>query len=196
MCREVDGRRQELEQRFRAVLIQLELLSNGSIAKMDGNSGGGSVRHYADHIPTLGRHDAPHLYYRDRWTRAQGDAEREQILEAAEKELDAARKSQADPSVAETREERDRRIVDEGDGWPARDVATHFRCGIRDVWAARRAAGRDEETGKSPNGAPTPVDARPERVRELADKGMSARRIAFALGLSYSTVLRDLGRKS
>jgi len=133
---------------MRVLLTQLELISNGSIARMDGNSGGGSARHYADVIPVLGRHDAPHLYWRERWARATDDTEREQILAAAEHELRQTRHSSADRTLAETREQRDRRIVAEGEGWSARDVATHFRCGIRDVWAARRAAGRDEENGK------------------------------------------------
>jgi hypothetical protein len=125
----------------------------------DRSSGG----HHTDIIPRLGRMDAPHLHWRRRRQGA-ADDEREEILRAAQDELDAIRSTSADPAKVESRPARDRRIVAEGEGWSERDVATRFRCGIRDVWAARRAAGRDEELGLAPSTAAarrTPTSAAP-----------------------------------
>lgn len=187
-----------LEARFRRVLLGLALLSNGSIARMDGNTGGGSVRYYgSDVIPTLGRGDAPHLYYGVRWTAAVDEDERHALVRQAEDELKAARISQADPTKVETRADIEERILARGEGWSAQDVSVWANCPVRWVYEARRGANRDEEWGRPVADATgLTADERRARVRELDGKGLPAKRIAFALSLPYSTVLRDLGRKA
>lgn len=95
------------------------------------------------------------------------------MLKLARDELDGIRRSRGDPSKDESREKRDRRIVQHGEGYTAQEVAIWGRCGIGDVRRARAA-----------------------RANKMAADGMPARSIAFALGLSYSSVLRMLGRKA
>jgi hypothetical protein len=167
-----------------AVLTKLELTSNGATASFDADSGGGSARHHSDTIPRLGRHDAPHLFYAVEYDRAR-----------TEDELRAITHSRADRAKEETKDQRDQRLVDEGEGFEAIEVARSFNCGVRDVHRAREAAGRDTEWGKAPvNGRELTAEQRVARAREMADRGMTAKQIAFALGRSYNTVRRDLGR--
>ena len=67
-------------------------------------------------------------------------------------------------SKDETREQRDQRIVTDGEGWEPRDVAVHFRCAVADATRARRDTGRDENTGK-------PIAPRNQRALQLHAKG-------------------------
>jgi hypothetical protein len=202
----------ELERRMRGVLLQLALTSNAAIASRDANSGGGSVRHYSDSMPHLGHGDAPQLHYASLWERACEDERRAELVDDwqpqhsradvvrwAENALEHIRHSSGgaiDPEEVETREERDRRIVEFGEDLPALEVARMARCGVRDVHAARRAAGRDEERGRQLNGAGTlTAGARQARVHELEREGLNAAQIARALSVPRITVLRDLGRR-
>jgi hypothetical protein len=190
---------------MRKVLLRLALLPNGSVARMDADRGGGSAQYYSDVIPTLGEprgaldlleeRAAAHIYYGTQWAAAIDDDERAQVLEQAEDFLDRAIKSRADRSKVETRADLDERILAEGEGWPDKDVAIAFRCSIRMVHEARRAAGRDDEFGR-PTAALNGLSAgqRRERVRELAGRNLNAKQISRALGIPYITVRRDLGR--
>lgn len=172
---------------------------------MDGNSGGGSARHYSDRIPTLGEprgpldlleeRAAPHIYYGTQWAAAVSDDDRTHIFKQAKDHLQSVLQSRADRTKVETRAELDERILTEGEGWKDRDVAIAFRCSLRMVHQARRAGGRDEEFGKPvvPVEAIT-ADERRARVRELAGRNLNAKQISRALGIPYITVRRDLGR--
>lgn len=193
----------ELESRWRAVALQLALLPNGAIARIDANGGGG---YFSDRLPTHGEpHGAlqlmeeryiPHLRWAARWRDARDDDERRKVLDLAKADLNAARKSRArQPLRAETKAERDRRIVDFGEGLEAREVAISARCGVRDVLAARLEAGRDERWGRLLAPA-TQLDTatRRARVAAAAGKGLNAKQISRALGVPYITVRRDIGQ--
>jgi hypothetical protein len=202
----------ELEQRMRRVLLQLALTSNAAIASRDANTGGGSARYYSDSLPQLGHGDAPQLHYARLWARACEDERRAELVEDwqpqhsradvvrwAEAALEGIRHSSGgaiDPDEVETKEERDRRIVEFGEGKPAIEVARMACCGVRDVYAARRAASRDEERGRrlKPAGPLSPAD-RQARARALEREGLNVAQIVRALGVPRITVLRDLGRR-
>jgi IS30 family transposase len=65
------------------------------------------------------------------------------------------------------------------------------------VRRARRERGRDQEKGKPvEDSSGLGRDERRRRVQHLKSLGRSAREIAHALGIPYSTVLRDLGKKT
>lgn len=179
--------------RMRDVLLQLALTSNGRTASWDAS---GSSE--ADYTPALGVGDAPELYFAAEWDAADSDARREQLLEQASGVLKDIRQSSGDPTRVESRADRDARIVEHGEGLPAREVANTFRCGITDVWRAREEDGRETDYGRRPrNGHELSTDERQAEVERLAgEEGMRARQIANALGLSYSTVLRALQRKA
>lgn len=178
------------------VLTKLGMTSNGTTAHMDADSGGGSARHHDSTIPRLGAHDAPHLFYAALWDDAETDEQREQILARAIDELDRIQHSRADRTTEESKEDRDERIVEEGVGFPALEVARHFHCGELDVRRARAAAGCDEDYGQLPiDGKAMPTQERQLRVAAMVGMGMTASQITFALGVSYSTIARDLGRR-
>lgn len=182
---------------MRHVLLQLSLLSNGATASVDSDSGGGSARHYEDVIPQLGRRDAPQLYWAERWNRCTSDAERERVLERAAGDLDDALHSRADPSAFETAEQLHARLVAMAGVVDRKEAAVRARTSEAVVARAWRDAGLDEVTGRARNSiAGLPAHVRRARVREYAETVTdNARAIARGLGLTYSTVLRDLGRK-
>lgn len=86
-------------------------------------------------------------------------------------------------STTESATELAERIVGDGAGWPADDVATAMRCNVSFVTRARLAAGRDPETGLLPR------DADPyELASELRAQGRSYRTIAALTGIPRSTL--------
>lgn len=179
----------QLQNRMREVLLQLSLLSNGRTSSFEASRSSDP-----DYTPTLSPGDAPQLYYARRWDAAVDDIERAAVLKAAQDCLEEERHSQSLSTGGETLAQRNARIVAQGEGWEARDVANHFKCGINDVWKARDAAGRDRDRGERPRELGD-TDRRAE-IERMAGRGMSARQIAFTLGVGYNTVRRDLGRNA
>jgi hypothetical protein len=176
---------------MRDVLLQLAMCAAGRTPSYD-SSGGGEPQP----IPTLGVGDAPHLRYAALWDAAADESERQKILDEAVAELANIRKSSGDPTKEETAADRDRRIVRDGRGINAREVAVWARCGVKDVWNARRAAGVDTEFGLDPlNGREMTARQRDEEIRRLTGTGMNAAQVASALQISASTVRRALGLK-
>lgn len=182
----------EIESRMREVLLQLELVTNGRTASFDvaGSSD-------PDWTPALSAHDAPHLHYAARWNAATTDEQRQRCLDDARRELLELRHSRGNRRAEESKADRDKRIVEHFEGIDAHEVAIRVRCGLRDVWHAREQAGRDIAKGRRPrNGHELTADARRVEVQRLDEEGLSARQIAFSLGVHYDTVRRDLGRKT
>ncbi len=120
------------------------------------------------------------------------------MLQEAEATLAAIRRRTAPPSARawENAEQLDARIVAQGAGWPARDVAIWAKCSLRTVHRARAAAGRDTEWGHPLKPTQTlDVQQRRTEVQRRADNGQPATQIALGLNLSVSTVRRYLGRR-
>jgi DNA-directed RNA polymerase specialized sigma24 family protein len=166
---------------------------------MDANRGGGSARHYADALLVgwLDPLDAPQHRYLDLYTRETTDAGRAAVLALAEDELDRIRISRGHAGIAETLDEFFDRIVAVGEGWPAREVAVSLRTSVAIVNRARRERGRDQEKGKPvEDSSGLGREERRARVTKLKALGRSDREIAHALGIKYSTVRRDLGKKT
>lgn len=178
---------------MRAVLLALELTTNGAAMRWD--PGGTSEPDWTlvddNGRAKLDAEDAPHLQYLRRWNLARTGEEREEAITAAERALRAIRYSSGDRSATETKAERDRRIITEGVGLRASEVAVWARCGVSDVLRARAAGGRDLEYGRRPTRRATKRQA---EVLKLFGQGLSARQIATVLGLSYNTVRRALGK--
>ena len=199
--RRVSG--QELEARMRAALLALSLTSNGRTTSYNPSGSGGTPDYALVDDRGRGRlavGDAPQLEYAARWNRADDDDERQAIVEDAELELERITKAPpAPPTSWETAEQLAQRIVREGAGFSRRDVAIAMRTSARTVAAARAAAGVDPDLGQPiarPEDQHLSGDRRQRRVRELDARAVSAAGIARALGVSRSTVLRDLGRKA
>ncbi len=186
-----------IEIRMRDVLLQLAMTSNGRTVSYDSSGGGTPDYVLVDDRgrAKLAQGDAPHLSYATAWDDARDDVERAAVLKAAQDELAGILKSRANPQAVETKEDRDRRIVKEGEGWPAREVANSFRCGLRDVIRAREAAGRDVDYGElRRNGRALTADERAAEVRRMHARGMSEQAIADALGIARGSVRFILAR--
>lgn len=195
----------DLEHRMRDVLRELALLAQGRTTSYNSSGGGGD----ADYTPIsfdregepigLGRDDDPVGHYTRLWNRAEDDDRRQFVYHLAHAHLERQRGGEQQLGPAgpwESIDELKERIVADGEGWSARDVANRFRCGIKLVWTAREEAGRETEFGRVPrNGHALEPDERDAEIRRMADEGTPARQIAHALELSYSTVLRSLGTK-
>jgi predicted XRE-type DNA-binding protein len=182
---------------MRDVLLQLAMCAAGRTASYDSSGGGDPDYVLVDEHgrAKLGAGDAPHLHYAAEWDAASDDERRAAVLDEAKKTLDSIRRSQADPTAIEPKDARDRRIVKEGEGWPAREVAISMRCGIRDVWRAREAAGRDVEFGElKRNGRELTREELNAEILRLHRKHMSGREIADALGIARSSVRYVLAR--
>ncbi len=188
----------EIETRMREVLLALEMTSNGRTATFD-SSGGGEPDYVLvddDGRAKLGHGDAPHLIYIEQWASAGDDEEeRRHVLERAKDELDRIRRSHADPTKAESKQARDRRIIKEGEGFVARDVANAMRCGVTDVYKARQANGRDIEFGELPqNGRALSLEERNTEILKLYRRKLSTREIALRLNIARSSVRYVLAR--
>jgi hypothetical protein len=191
----------ELDARMRDVLLQLALISQGRTASY--NSSGGSEVDYtpitfnaAGDVVPISRDQAPHEHFARLYDAAESDDARQRVCDQAAKLLDDIRRSSGDPGRAETRQQLFARIVAAGEGWPAQDVANRMRCGVTLVRKAREEAGRETETGQLlRNGRELTPEQRQAEIERLMADGLSARQVARALRLSYSTVLRALGAK-
>lgn len=188
---------EELETRMRNVLLQLELTSNGRTAAYD-SSGGGTPDYVLVDDNGRGRldpADAPHLRYAKQWDDAEDDEGRRQVLARARDELEHIRRSHADPQAVESKQDRDRRIITDGRGFPAHEVAISIRCGITDVHKARAGAGLDLEYGEARvNGRALTRAQRDAEIVVLRRRGMNPFQIASKLGIARSTVRDVLDR--
>jgi hypothetical protein len=180
-----------LENDFRQVLGELEVLSHGSTQSFAAAPGAGSDESYGrppgDEFP-------PHLRWRAEWEKAT-DGEREAILRHARDELVATRKRDMSRVhiVEETTEEVEERVVNVGEGWTVEQTARECRCTPTFVRRSRLKAGANAITGVTPEDKPESTDQH-ERCRELAENGMSERQIHMLTKLAKTTIRRILGR--
>jgi ATP/maltotriose-dependent transcriptional regulator MalT len=182
---------------MRDVLLALALTSNARISAYDANGGGTPDYTLVDDRgrAKLARGDAPHLLYADLWDLAGDVGERQRVLEEAVAMLEHIRRSSADRTKVESKADRDERIIKEGKGFSARDVANAFRCGVTDIWRAREAAGRDIEFGEPPqNGKELPLEQRNAEILRLYRRHLSTREIAVRLNIARSSVRYVLAR--
>ncbi len=182
---------------MRDALLQLAMTGAGRTTSYNPSGSGGEIDYTLvnDHGRGLRRGDAPHLEYAARWDAAGDDDERAAVLEAARSELDRIRRSRADPGAIESKKDRDRRIVEEGENWPLNEVARAFRTGVVDVRKARQAAGREIEYGRRPrNGRELSADERRAEILRLHGEGLTPSGIAEALQIPRSSVRYVLAR--
>jgi hypothetical protein len=176
------------------VLAELEMLPHGTVTNWSPSGHG-----VPDSRPPSGvRLDGPselppHLLWRMRWEQAD-EHEQATILEKAKAELDAWRKGHGDASAGETTAETEKRMLREGKGWPAKDVALRFNCTPTYVERVRRAAGRTADLGEGAAGGKDGDEA--ERARELLSRGFSEKQIRMILRCGGSKLDRLLGRTS
>jgi len=187
-----------LDSRMRRVLIQLSLISAIPAATYDRTAG-------SDDDP-LGRRP-PGDYGYDEYARWYGppfadspgcatDREREDCIQAAEKELAHLRRHEpADLERVETHDQTRERMLRETEGWSLQDVAqSSWRVSVTIMRRARIAAGRDPETGLTVHHDDTPGIDLASRAQQLKQQGMSLRQIALVLSVHKFQVQRLLNR--
>lgn len=176
---------------MRQVLAELEVTSNAPTSSYNPSGGHGA---FASREPTTGDSWAPHLRYRRLYEDAVDERGRECVIEDAAKELHRIKHSSPPARPTESDEDRDARVVRDGEGWEAEIAATHFRLRLVDVWRVRRDAGRDKDYGRPVAGLTVARFERRARVQELKARnpGMTARQIALHVGADHKTVLADL----
>lgn len=125
------------------------------------------------------------------WNRYKQAADPETVIEEAERALDLALRSKALAHSPETLEQENARILEEGEGFKAEEVAYTFHCTVSRVRKVRTAADRDPEWGR-----PVVIDGltMPERIIQLHTQNCSQRQIATKLGVPQSTVHRHIKR--
>lgn len=174
-----------IPQHVRLLLAELELISHGSTQSW--NSAGGA---HGDNTAVLpyGESNPPHVYFRDLYLTQTTDEGRQRVVGKICGALREAR-GHIDRShvVGETREQEDTRIISQGEGFTADEVAHRFNCTPSRVRRARLAAGRSQHDGKPTQGSLTVTDGRIEALR-MKEQGMSVRAIAMVLNTPPSTV--------
>jgi hypothetical protein len=184
------GAYQLLENEFKQILVGLAMLSHGATQNWDSDGRGGY-----DAVSPPGELSPPHLEFKYAWDDAGTLEELAAVVASAREYLETHRRRPEVEVEGETAAERDARMIDEGEGWSAKEVALMFRCAAADVRRARIVASRDPETGRT---VETPPGTSPiEAAKMLRERGMSLRAIELATRIPRST-LHDLfnGKKA
>lgn len=181
-----------LTQSIRQVLAELELTSNGKTYTY-----GGSHHGFGETPPSTGDPNPPHVVYRISYEECTNDLCRVSVIRRAHRALKEIQHTQAG-SATETEAQRNRRLIKEGEGFSAEEVAVAMRMKVTEVWKTRLGFGRDKETGvvdiTQRMALASPAERR-ARAKLLKDEhGMSARQIALLLDVSHTQILLDLRR--
>lgn len=122
------------------------------------------------------------------------DSQREHVIDNARRELAHLRGHTPRPNPREeTAAELDARIVEEGEGFDAEEVAVRFRTGVLRVRKARERAGREPKTGLAVRVERMDTQRRRKETRRLrTEENLPITSIARILGVDKATVSRDL----
>lgn len=178
---------QQIRSRARSVILQLELTSNGTTTSWDSDT---AHQHASSRPPSNGDPHPPHLRFQHEMNTARDDRELEAVVERAEAELSAIRHGHTTTTEIrpESQTELYARIVKDGEGWTAKEVAINMRCLPRDVTTARRSAGREPIYGRATKH--TPAVDKAEQARVMRADGATTRQIAEALDTHQTQIMR------
>ena len=170
----------EILDNARPILIRLALVSHAPAGRLDAMP---RTHGTPEHRRPPGDAHPPAERYRDRLQAATSPVEARRVLDEARAELERTLRRPLAVERVETAEEFAERIVLDGAGWTADEVALAVHCLPRFVRAARLGYGRDPEDGL------TPPDGDPMAVaRRLYGEGRSLRTIERLTGLPRSTL--------
>jgi DNA-directed RNA polymerase specialized sigma24 family protein len=174
----------KLDQMMNNLLLKLEMLAywgkttswNPSVSS---SAEAASVRRPA------GDRELPHISFRKRYNETESPIGRLKIYMEAHALVEELSQTKDVEIKEETAEQRSRRMLSEGEGWSARDVANYFRCSATEVRRIRAEGGCDPESG---------MYTQDLNVLELYEKKVPMREIARLVGKSYTTVNRMIRR--
>jgi hypothetical protein len=162
------------------LVIAYALLGYGSTTRF-------GVRRAADGQPLpAGESDPPLDHWLELWAAAPSPHMRKLIVQAARSELAAWKRRPEPPPEGESGEEMIERLIREGEGWRAEDVALAFRCTPRLVRRWRVERERNPETGRP--------DGTLQQAQDLIAQGLSLRQAAMLTGIPKSTIHDSLDR--
>lgn len=179
------------DRRMNAVLVPMQCLMYGAAMKWESSFSSGK--------PTGGERPPGeahplHTEWQQRYVLAAPE-DREQVIADATDALVRYRCGPRPEGEGETTAEWEQRMIEEGEGADPDHVALVFNCLPRMVRKIRVRFKREPEYGR----IIVPVDAGERRalLEQLVNvEGVSMRAAAMRLGVNYSTVLRDLGKKA
>jgi hypothetical protein len=177
----------EIKQSARPFLVRLAFVSQAPAGRMDAMP---RTRGTPEHSrpPGEAHPEAEHLAHR--LARSTSSVEASAIVDEIRAELSHATRRALPMDATETAQDMAERIIEDGVGWTADEVALACRCLPSFVRASRLAFDRDPETGK------TPPDGDPVEVaRVLRDQGRSWRTIERLTGVAHSTLRYRLGER-
>jgi hypothetical protein len=181
-----DPLRERQDRRMRQLLLELELVSHGTITAY--NSSGGSAASVKALPP--GESSPPHLRYRTAYNEAADDRRRWEVISEARVELESiTRRLPTAPRGLSDAEVLIERVL-ELESWSANTVAMSLRCATRVVRRIRTDAGRDGETGKVLD--LTAVDRADLAARMQDEHKLNQAEVAKRMGISQQTVSRLL----
>ena len=140
-------------------------------------------------MPT-GESQPPHEYWRGRYEVA-SLCEREKVLAEAQVELEAWRRRPVLEIVGESPEQYELRIIKEGEGWAAEEVARAFNCLPKQIRKIRLKHSRSGVTGML-EASNTPASDDAARAKQLAENGFTERQMRMILGCGGSRLARLL----
>lgn len=182
---------------MRVILAKLELVSNGSVQAW--NASGGHSGEPDDKVVEQidrGTENPPHIVFREWYEGEHTEEGRRSVIRAARKEYERI------TGRYEIRRERPKiektdlqilaeRIVKEGEGWTAREVADTLHTTITTVRSARLAAERDIDFGREVDVVDPDMRV---RIEQRIAAGFTERQIATIEKISKSTVRRVIGK--
>lgn len=157
------------DRRMRAVLVPMQCLMYGNATRWDASKSAGKPTGGA--CPP-GEAQPLHTIWQQKYVLAPTLEARERVIADA---TDALIRYRCGPRVdveGETREQWEERLIKDGAGWDASDVAPKFNTGTREVMKIRLRYRRDPSTGQPIEGV---------TAAQLASEGLSARQIMAVL---------------
>jgi hypothetical protein len=134
-----------------------------------------------------GEGDPPLDHWLALWASARLPHEKVLIVAAARSELAAWKRRPDPPPEGETGQEMIERLIHEGEGWTARDVALAFRCTPSLVRRWRIEHERNPDTGRA--------EGTIEQAKDLMASGKyTLRQVAMLTGIPKSTLHDHLDR--
>jgi hypothetical protein len=164
------------DRRMRSVLIAMQCLMYG--AAMNWQPSVSSGKRTGGDCPP-GESQPLHMIWQHAYVLA-APQDRETVIAQATDALIEARVRTAPIPQGESRQEWEERLIKDGEGWPAREVAVRFLTATREVTKLRIRYERDPHMGKALE--------QQASIPEMIARGLSARQIAFVTGKKPSTI--------
>lgn len=172
------------------ILTELGLLSHGSVTRYNPSSRGESIK-----VLPFGEPNPPHLRFGRLYNEQTTDTGRAVVIERAAAELAQLRGRGVDRShvTGESVVEFERRLLADGQGFTAQEVATRLHCTPTRVRRIRLANGRDADTGNPTS--TSHVDEDPNQrlaVCRMGAAGYTIRQIRHLTSVPTTTIHRWL----